>query len=235
VILSVAGTSTVAGVISAWGRVSATPAAGAGGSVFLTTGWLTGNGMLRANGGDGYDYGWSGGGGGRVAIVLTGEGAGFGSWIGSSTTYGGKGYLNPNTIYGAAGTVYRAAAGVAAGGGTVTVDNNNSATNSTYTALPAFTNSVENLTASLWIAQNRGKIKVVTNATVWSLTMNADSYLELAGYTLTMKALTITNRVFSTGTYTAAQLGGLVSDSSGSSGRVVVTGLTPRGTVIMMR
>ncbi len=233
VILSVAGTSTVAGVISARGQATGSQAGdGAGGSVFLTTGWLTGKGMLQANGGDGGNYGWAGGGGGRVAIVLTGAGAGFGDWKGSNTTYGGAG-----TLYGAAGTVYQAAGGVAAGGGTVIVDNNNSATNDTYTALPAFTNpveNVENLAASLWIAQNKGKIKVVNNATIWSLTMNTNSYLELAGSTLTLTALTITNHVFSAGTYGAAQLGGLVSDSSGSSGQVVVTGLTPRGTLMMI-
>lgn len=235
VMLTVAGTSTVSGVISAnAGPQSQSQSGCSGGSVFLTTGWLIGssNSTIRANGGPGTGD-ISAGGGGRVAIILTGTGADFGNWTGANTAYG---WSHSTPIQrSAAGTVYLAAGGIAAGGGTVIVDNNNCTTNTPYTALPAFKSSVENLTQTPWIAQNRGKISVVTNAAIWSLTMNTNSYLDLAGSTLTLKALTITNQVFSAGTYSAAQLGGLVSDSSGSSGQVVVTGIAPRGTVIMIR
>jgi hypothetical protein len=44
--------------------------------------------------------------------------------------------------------------------------------------------------------QSKGRVALVTNATLGSLTMNANSYLELAGRTLTVKALTIINKVY---------------------------------------
>jgi hypothetical protein len=210
ILLTVAGTTTVAaaGAISANGTVGLL-SAGSGGSIWLTTGWLTGAGAIRATGGNGSASG------GRVAIVLTGAGADFSAWTGANAAYGGASA--------AAGTVYRKTADVPAGGGAVTVDNANAATNATFTSLPAFRNSTENLTKTLWLAQNKGKIGLLTNAAVASLTVSNNAYLELAGNTLTVNTLAITNKAYAVGTYTAGQLSALVSDSPGG-GSVVVLG-----------
>jgi len=47
----------------------------AGGSVFLTTGWIEGDGALRANGGGSTWDRPSGGGGGRVAVYMPPKGS----------------------------------------------------------------------------------------------------------------------------------------------------------------
>jgi hypothetical protein len=64
------------------------------------------------------------------------------------------------------------------------------------------------------------------------LTLNANSYLELAGCALTLRELTITNHYYRPGIYSAAQLAPLVSDSSGGNGRVIVRGFS---TVFVIR
>jgi hypothetical protein len=175
---------------------------------------LTGSGTIRANGGS---VDWGAGAGGRIAIVLSGVGADFTLWNGAMTTYGGA------VSYPAgAGTIYRANS-LALDSGTVLVDNQNTATNWTYTSLPPSTNSPENLAKTLWVAQNKGKIGLLTNAAVASLTVSNNAYLELAGNTLTVNTLAITNKAYAVGTYTAGQLSALVSDSPGG-GSVVVLG-----------
>jgi hypothetical protein len=231
-LLTVQGTTTVAsaGFISANAGGGAY-SAGSGGSVYLTTGWLAGGGTIRANGG-GAGVAGAAGGGGRVAIILTGLGADFSSWTGaggSHTAYGGIGSSSYPAA--AAGTVYRQAAGIPAGAGTVIVDNRNTATNVTFTSLPAFTNSIELLKYSQWITQNKARLMLVTNTTIGGLTMTTNSYLELAGFNLNLDALSITGKVYPAGSYLAANLGALVSDSSGGNGRVVVAA---RGTVLVV-
>ncbi len=115
VILSVTGTSTVNGIISADG--SGTESNGSGGSIYLTTGTISGSGTIQANGGDA-SGGYAAGGGGRVAVVLT-SGNNFGSV--NITAYGGEG---PSaTRDGAAGTVYKQTATQGSGGGDLIIDN----------------------------------------------------------------------------------------------------------------
>ena len=100
------------------------------------------------------------------------------------------------------------------------VDNASTATNTTFTALPAFAASTENLKKTSWTAQNKARISMVTNAYILSLTLNANAYLELAGQTLTVDALTVTNKSFHSGIYTASA-SPLFSDAIGG-GKVVV-------------
>ncbi len=73
VILTVGGSSTINGLISA-SATNSNPGADlydapSGGSVFLITGSLTGSGTMRANGGAANNL--SSGGGGRIAVILT--------------------------------------------------------------------------------------------------------------------------------------------------------------------
>jgi hypothetical protein len=225
--LTVAGTTCVetAGSIAASGQTLSN-GGGSGGSILLTTGWLTGSGGIRANGGNSGNGGGAGG-GGRVAITLTAPGSRFSTWSGSNTAYGST-LAYPS----AAGTICLRSPDMGPEVARVVVDNANQTTNRTFTSLPAFTNSTENLTMTLWLAQNRGKIGLLTNATIRSLNLNTSSYLELAGYTLTTRLLMVTNKLYGIGRYTASQLGALVSDSSGGSGSVMVMGF---GMVFMVK
>ncbi len=74
VILNIAGTLTLNGLISANGNPGGNQGAGAGGTVNVTVGTLTGTGTVRADGGVcGGGNGGNCGGGGRVAITVTGS------------------------------------------------------------------------------------------------------------------------------------------------------------------
>ena len=226
ILMNVIGTTTVAtgGTIAANGENNGN-GSGSGGTVNLTTGWLAGGGRIGADGGAGSGNG--DGGGGRVAIVLTGAGANYSTWTGTNTAYGGA-----SASYGAAGTVYQGTPGGAAGAGAVIVDNRNVATNVVFASLPAFAASNENLKKTSWTVQNKGKIGMTTNSFISSLTLNATSYLELSGQTLTLNALTITNKVYIAGTYTAAQLGGVLVTDGVGGGKIV---LLTRGTAAFFR
>lgn len=78
--------------------------AGAGGSVNISAVQLLGNGSISANGGDDLfsTCGSAGGGGGRIAVVLSGAAAPVGYTL---SARGGNGYDTGNG-YGAAGTIY---------------------------------------------------------------------------------------------------------------------------------
>ena len=103
IILNISGTTTINGIISANGSATGTqyPDCGSGGSVYLTTGTIADGGVVRANGGNSVNR--RSGGGGRVAIILTGNGADFSNFSGNMTAYGGLGGFGN----GAAGTVYK--------------------------------------------------------------------------------------------------------------------------------
>lgn len=118
ILLSVGGTATVNGAISAGGSTNGTQTGGSGGSVFLTTGALTGTGVIRANGGGVVNQG--GGGGGRVAVILTNS-TSFGAV--AMQAYGGN---NGGVgLAGAAGTVYLEHTGNTPGNGVLLVNYNN--------------------------------------------------------------------------------------------------------------
>ena len=217
IILRISGALTNNGIISANGG-EPNYTGGSGGSVFLTAGTISGatGGVVSANGGRGNDGG--GGGGGRVSIVLTSAGADFGSFSNSVTAYGGYGARGSA----AAGTIYRQAGGLSAGAGTVIVDNGSTATNQTYTAIPAFSNTTENITKALWMTTNTVRLGLLATTNVASLTLNANGFLELGGNALTVKALSVTNKVCRNGTYGPHNTPILALTDSGSAGKVVV-------------
>jgi len=230
IVLSVAKTTTVfaAGSITANGQCPSTSGAGSGGSVFLTTGWLTGGGTIQGNGGASTGSG-NGGGGGRVAIVLTGAGADFSTWTGSNTAYGGA-----TGKSGAAGTVYRLAAGTTPGAGTIIVNNGATGTNAAFTPLPAFSNSTENIGKTLWMSTNYARLGLVASTNIASLTLNTNGFLELSGNILTVKALTVTNKVYKSGTYGPHDTSISALTDSGSGGKVIVNA-GMKGTTVWLR
>jgi hypothetical protein len=219
VILTIANALTNNGLISANG-VNAAQRSGSGGSINIAAATVSGTGMVLANGAgritDGY-----GSGGGRIAVRLTS-----GTSFGSMTFQAYSGSTNASPGYpGAAGTVYLESAADGAGMGTVTVANSNrtASGSGTITPLPAFPGTTENLRKTKWTVDYKGKIGLVSNVTIDALTLvTTNAYLELAGHTGTVSTLTITNKSFGGGSYSAADLGALVSDSSGGAGRVNV-------------
>jgi len=139
--LTVAGAFTNNGTISAGCvYVTVNSAGGSGGSIYITTGTISGAGTIRANGGS-ISTAYGGGGGGRVAIILTGSNADFGNFGAATVTaYGGD--APGAASNGAAGTVYTetAAQHAAPGSGVLTIDNNNLSTESYVTTLMRETN-----------------------------------------------------------------------------------------------
>jgi hypothetical protein len=94
--ITVTGSLSVDGEISADGRAGeANSGGGAGGSVLLTAGTLTGSGIISANGGAGNGAA-GGGGGGRIAIYYDTN-----LFTGIISAYGGAG-----AVGGGAGTIY---------------------------------------------------------------------------------------------------------------------------------
>jgi hypothetical protein len=218
VILTIANALTNNGLISANG-VNAGERSGSGGSINIAATTVSGTGMVLANGAgritDGY-----GSGGGRIAVRLAS-----GTSFGSMTFQAYSGPTNESPGYpGAAGTVYLESAADGTGGGTVTVANSNrTASGSAVTPLPAFPGATEGLNKTKWTVDYKGKIALLTNVTVHAITLvTTSAYLELAGHTGTVSTLTITNKSFGGGSYSAADLGALVFDSSGGAGRVNV-------------
>ncbi len=231
ILLNVGGTTTVTspGMITANGETS--NHAPSGGSILLRTGYLSGNGTIRANGGNTtWDKGTAGG-GGRVGVILTGPGAGFESWTGSTLAYGGVA-TGGSKLHAAAGTVYLQTAAQPAGAGVVVVNNSTTATNATFTSLPAFTTATENLAQTTWVTTNNARIALATNVALAGLALNSSGALELAGKTLILGSFSITNRTIGAGSYRAADLGPLVTDSSGGTGLVIIKA---RGTVMLVR
>jgi len=187
--IHVAGTSTVNGIISA---KSGTPglAVGSGGSIYLVTGWLEGNGTLDVSSTDfGYNPAPSqnGGGGGRIAVCLT-HSSSFGSV--AMNAYGCK--ANGAPYAGAAGTIYQQTAAQAAGLGTILVNNNGVITAPNLTTqLPPYTNgsSVASLRYVTLKATNAANVELLGDLVMGDLYVCDDtSRLRLNGHTLKLQA-----------------------------------------------
>ncbi|MCK4946014.1 MAG: hypothetical protein KAS59_07115, partial [Alphaproteobacteria bacterium] len=111
--LTISGTSTISGVITANGGNGSTySGGGSGGSVYITTGILAGAGTIITSGGIGNSSA-GGGGGGRIAVHYTTDS--------SSVTYQAYGG-SPVSRQGGAGTIYTKDTDVA--NGDLLIDNN---------------------------------------------------------------------------------------------------------------
>ena len=233
--INVGGTSSINGTIAANGLGSCnTGGGGSGGSIYLRAGNLSGGGVVCANGGN--DTWHGSGGGGRVAVVLTQAGADFTGFTGTILALGNgtNGYAINASQGAAAGTVYRQSGSDAMGYGTVTVSNvqwaaGTTASQGNRTHLPPMTLFADNLKNTKWIAQTNGLLQLTANTQINVLTMNVGSGLDLAGYTLTVIDLVITNRVYYPGIYTTNTLGTAMVTGSGT---LIVQ---PSGTAYLIR
>jgi len=113
--LTVSGETRLYGYVHANGEsVSGYSSGASGGSIFLTTSNLVGDATLEAEGGNSESYG--AGGGGRISVVLT-SGTSF-----DQVTMKVRGGVSGGTTDGANGTIYKQIGTDAAGAGTVIVD-----------------------------------------------------------------------------------------------------------------
>ncbi|MBO4448755.1 MAG: hypothetical protein J5807_04640 [Kiritimatiellae bacterium] len=120
--ITATGAMTVDGTVSSNGS-SVDYRCGSGGSVYLTAASISGAGTITANGGTRTATGssYNPGGGGRIAIHLTGAGQDFGNFTGTITAYGGK--YKSGTYAGGAGTIYLKTGDQADDEGTVIIEN----------------------------------------------------------------------------------------------------------------
>ncbi len=178
--LRVSGTTALTGSIVA----QAGPRDGfkcpSGGSVFLTTGRLTGAGDIKAQGGP--SSSGQGGGGGRIAVVLTDPAARASDFAGTLSASG------LGTYGGGAGTVYWQAGNQATGRGDVIIDNNGQGASAAtgVTVLPANTNAVtdELRYARLLITNSTSRVLLSADLKVSDIFIYPGATLNLSNFNL---------------------------------------------------
>lgn len=180
ILMTVAGQVRIDGNVLAEGEYMAGGnRPGSGGSIFIRAGSLIGVGVMSVNGGSLY----SGGGGGRIALVVTNAGADFSGYTGSLMAYGGGGY---NAGPGGAGTIYRQFTHNRRSRGTVLVNNNN-VVNSRYTDVPHnLTNEVDFIPFHI---TNAAILRLTNSFTLGDISLqSANTRLDLGSNILTVRS-----------------------------------------------
>jgi len=165
------------GLICADGSPSTAYAtSGAGGSIWLTSGTLWGDGFIHANGGPA-----GGGGGGRVALVMTDAEADFSSFTGTISTYcGGAGA--------GAGTIYKQRAMDRLGYGSIWLDNNG-LTNGDTDLPPSMNDAAGETERAVYFVTNAATFRLVGDFTVGDIWLqSANTRMDLGFKTLTVHA-----------------------------------------------
>ena len=181
--LTVGGTLTVDGAISAnGGTVTSGDYHGAGGSIYLTANAMSGAGAISAY--CGYTSGSTAGGGGRIALKLTGDGD-FSGLTGTITTSAAKANCSPGTIY------YETKA-QAGGKGKLVLNNNGTSSDNYGVGADVFAIEGETYDFSEIVITNGGKLVIHSGATVSAAKISSRSsgysFLEMNGGTLNLPA-----------------------------------------------
>lgn len=213
--LTVSGTLTNNGTISANGQFTGYASQGAGGSVLISAATLAGSGAIKADGATGLQES-GGGGGGRVAVTMTTN-----SYSGSMTAYGGARCNNGRWFCyaGGNGTVYTKLASQT--NGTLTIKNNSPVQSNHHldgAKLPAGSYAFDSI-----ILNEEGRLTVDTGATLdirSSIgTVSGDGTGILthsgSGVLTTDSSLTITNWILEENT---SSIGSVTSLTLGSGG-----------------
>ena len=174
---------------------------GAGGSLNITVGALTGGGSIHANG-------LSGESGGRVAVRLTNSDATFDDFTGTITA------RRDGASKTAPGTVYLQTAANGEGCGTIIVDGSlRSGTASSlatpYTPIPAngaHADKPADLKKCSLEVSNYARIGIVETLKLASLETDSSSVVDLNGKSLTVKSAKLGDVMLYSGKYTAAEL-----------------------------
>ncbi len=210
--LSVGGTLTLDGVAIATPNVSDARCGGAG-SIDITAARLEGAGRIEANG-NSRNYtaadDSSAGGGGRIAVRLTGAGATLSdAWIAKINA---KGYYSSKitaTYSSSAGSVYLQTAAQVEGAGTIIVRNTgDTANNVAVTELPSLKAGGEDddfRRASLSV-EAAARVQLFADLRMAELDMATGTALDLNGHVFTVTTAHIGGINVQPGTYTAAQM-----------------------------
>ena len=232
---------TVSGNLNVDGAISSTSARGgywpgAGGTINIRAGTLTGAGTIRANGGVGASTVYAGG-GGRVAIRLTEAGATFEAFGVTDISASGVSSSSTTASYlSSAGTVYLQTAAQPEGEGQVIVRNDNYSINTnsaTWFPSTASGGAADVFTRVSLSIEDYAIVKLSTNnVKMAALTIEANTKLDLNGYTLSLGDMTVGATRIAPGSYPASYFATGVTDSSpGVTGQIVVKG---KGTLIMI-
>ncbi|MGA2854030.1 MAG: hypothetical protein ABSE90_07875 [Verrucomicrobiota bacterium] len=181
-VLNVAGTLRVDGILAANGSAAPNPqcGGGAGGSLWINAGTLTGGGSITAHGGaGGVAEGGGGGGGGRIALYFTQN-----TFAGTMSAAGGVGFQNAG-----AGTLYTKL--VADTCGQVLVDNSGNvgewtplSTPETFSLIIASGGKVSALaplTNSALLIQTNGTLSYVTGLSNFTMMVLGNATIDLGG------------------------------------------------------
>lgn len=181
--LTVAGGVTLDGAISANGG-SPNNNGGAGGSVFLTAGSLTGSGSLSAKGGPATTFTDKGdGGGGRIAVILTG-GESFGSVSMSVTATDGTG------ANGSPGTLYLQKASQSGGRGRLAIDCKGvNSSQFTYLLPEALSVLRELIVADVSVTGNYSRVKLPAETRMGDIHVYPGATLDLGPYDLYVRTV----------------------------------------------
>ena len=229
--LAVGGTLTLDGVAIATPSVN-NARSGAAGSIDITAARLEGAGRIEANG-NSRNYtaadSSSAGGGGRIAVRLTGAGETFSdAWIAKINA---KGYYSSKItaeFSSSAGSIYLQDGTQAEGTGTIIVRNTGDTDNNVaVTELPSLKAGGEDddfKKASLAL-EAAARVQLHADLKMAALDMVSGTVLDLNGKTLTVKSAKLGDTALSPGTYTASDevVEGILADS-GVGGELVVTG-----------
>ena len=241
--LAVGGTLTLAGVAIATPSVN-NARSGAAGSIAITAARLEGAGRIEANG-NSRNYtaadDSSAGGGGRIAVRLTGAGATLSdAWIAKINA---KGYYSSKitaTYSSSAGSVYLQTAAQVEGAGTIIVRNTgDTANNVAVTELPSLKAGGEDddfRRASLSV-EAAARVQLFADLRMAELDMATGTALDLNGHVFTVTTAHIGGINVQPGTYTAAQMQAhgfdeVIDTADGAGGTLRVLGAA---TVLIVR
>ncbi|MCL1909730.1 MAG: DUF2341 domain-containing protein [Kiritimatiellaeota bacterium] len=239
VILNVTGELRLDGVANAsahdytWGAIGS----GAGGSINITAGTLTGAGHIEANSYRlYYDKYKSSGAGGRVAVRLTAPGATFDAFGEHNITAHGWSSLDDNNnnewmyfewLATSAGTVYLQTAADGEGGGRVIVRNDRiEPRNPAITPLPSrdFGGTDDDYKAARLEIGNGSRVKLFDDLRMTGLAIETDSSLDLFGKRLTVRGAKDDADKIPPGVYSAGAFAFLSDTSDSADGELIVLG-----------
>ena len=222
--LTVGGTFALDGNVDADGHSGGNSGVrGAGGSINVTAGALTGAGSIHANG-------YSVESGGRVAVRLTNPNATFDDFTGTITARRDTTNTATNT---APGTVYQQTAANGEGRGMIVVDGTPRSGTASYIGAPytpipangAHADDPADLKGCSLSVSNYARVGIADSLRLASVEVDASSVVDLCGKTLVVKRAVLGGDRLPPGRYSATDdsVSGFLSDSDGD-GELVVTG-----------
>ncbi len=235
--LAVGGTLTLDGVAIATPSVN-NARSGAAGSIDITAARLEGAGRIEANG-NSRNYtaadSSSAGGGGRVAVRLTGTGATFSdAWIAKINA---KGYYSSKItaeFSSSAGSVYLQTGSQSEGAGTVVVRNTGDTDNNVaVTELPSLKagGEADDFRKASLSVEAAARVQLFADLKMQVLDAADGTALDLNGHAYTVRTAHVAGENITPGTYTAAQLQArgfdeVVDTADGAGGTLRVLGAT---------